>query len=176
MVFLSLYCILKINSLVYYNERVVQSESNISIALQRKYDLLINLINISKEYAIHESDIYNKIVESRERISLKSSIDEKEKENKVLSDELGNLKIVLENYPTLTSSEIYKNLMVEIEGSDNRISIARNDYNKAVQKYNTALKTFPGILFAKIMNFSEKKYFEVDSEVINNKIKFDILS
>lgn len=150
------------NSLVGYRESVNNQSSNISTQLQRRADLIPNLVNTVKGYASHESEIMNNLTESRAKLTGATTMEEKAQADSQLTSAISRLLMVVENYPNLKADSQFTSLMDELSGTENRITVARKDYNEAVKTYNQKIKTFPTMVFASIFGFSQADYFEAD--------------
>ncbi len=148
------------NSLVSKEESVDTAYSNVSVMLERRADLIPNLVNTVKGYMEHETEIIDNITEARENLLGAKTMDEQMEANDQLTASLDALMVVVENYPDLKSSTNFIQLSDELAGTENRISTARKDYNDEVKSYNTAIKKFPTNIFAGIFGFEEKEYFE----------------
>ena len=140
------------NSIIQLEEKVETEYSNISVQLERRADLIPNLVSTVKGYMKHEESIINSITEAREKMA---------KANDQLSTALNNLNVIVENYPNLKADTTFVGLQDELAGTENRISTARRDYNNAVKEYNTTVKSIPSSIVASMMGKSEKEYFEV---------------
>ena len=152
------------NSIVALEEKVDTQYSNISVQLERRADLIPNLINTVKGYMAHEEKIIKDIADAREKMTNASNIKEMSEANDQLTTALNNLNVVVENYPDLKASQNFINLQDELAGTENRISTARRDYNEAVKEYNTKIKTMPTSLVASMMGKQSKDYFEVSDK------------
>lgn len=153
------------NNVVNSLEDVKLAEAKVQTMLQRRSDLIPNLVNVVKAYADHEETVFTEIAESREKLAnsiTNSSMSEMAAADAELSQALGKLLVLVESYPELKASEQFINLQYEIAGSENRINIARIEYNEAVAKYNRYVKTFPGIVYARFFEYDEMPYFEAD--------------
>lgn len=148
------------NSLVKLREGVDNQNSNISTQLQRRADLIPNLVNTVKGYSIHETEIIESVSESRTKLAGATSMQEKAQADSQLTSSLSRLLMVVENYPDLKADTQFTQLMDELSGTENRISVARQDYNSAVKTYNQKIKTFPTVIIANILGFSQGEYFE----------------
>lgn len=135
--------------------------------LQRRADLIPNLVNTVKGYTSHEDAIIDKITTARENLNKAKTVEEKSEANDELSSALNSLMVVVENYPDLKASENFINLQDELAGTENRIAVARKDYNDAVKSYNTSIKKFPGSIFAGMFAFDSKTYFELPQATEN---------
>ena len=157
---IAMMCISQYNELVTKSENVDATLGDLDTMLQRRADLIPNLVNTVKGYMSHEDEIINKITTARENLNKAKTIEEKSEANDELTASLNSLMVVVENYPDLKSSQNFINLQDELSGTENRIAVARKDYNDSVKSYNTAIKKFPGSVFAKMFGFDEKTYFE----------------
>lgn len=156
------------NGLVNLNENVQTQSSNIETQLQRRADLIPNLINTVKGYMSYESEVIKNITEARASLAGAKTMSEKANADSKLTSALNNLLVVVENYPNLKASEEFTSLMDELSGTENRITVARTDYNGAVKTYNSKIKTFPTVIVAKICGFNAYDYFEAaeGSEIV----------
>lgn len=150
------------NGFVDLEENVDQSYAQIENQLQRRLDLVPNLVNTVKGYASHEEEVLTEISDARARLAGAGSPEEEATANAELSGALSRLLVVVENYPTLKADQQFTQLMDELSGTENRISVARKDYNTEVSQYNKRVKSFPGVIVANITGFDEKEYFEAD--------------
>lgn len=148
------------NSLVGLREGVDNQSSNIQTQLQRRADLIPNLVNTVKGYASHETEIMNEISSSRSALVGSGSMAEKAQADAQLTGALNRLLMIVENYPDLKADQQFSKLMDELSGTENRIAVSRKDYNGAVTSYNKAIKTFPSVILANIFGFSKMDYFE----------------
>ena len=127
------------NKLVEKSENVDVSASNIDAVLQRRADLIPNLVNTVKGFTNHETEIIDSITNARAKLVGAQSLGEKSEANEELTTALNALAVVVENYPELKSSENYIQLSDELAGTENRIAVARRDYNEAVKDYNSSI-------------------------------------
>lgn len=149
------------NSLVTLKENVDSEYSNISVQLERRADLIPNLVNTVKGYVKHEDAAIEKVTTARENLLKAKDIDDKADANEELSSAIDALFVIVENYPDLKASTNFVNLHDELAGTENRISTARRDYNEAAKEYNTKIKKIPTNIIASIFNFDDVEYFEV---------------
>ncbi len=149
------------NSIVRLEEETTTKLSDIKVQLERRADLIPNLVNTVKGYTQHEQKIIDSITDAREKMLGANTVEEMSEANNQLSAALRNLNVIVENYPDLKANENFINLQDELSGTENRISTARRDYNEAVKAYNTKIKTFPAVIVAGMMGKEEKSYFEV---------------
>ncbi len=148
------------NSLVSKEEKVDSAFADISVQLERRADLIPNLVSTVKGYTSHENEVIEKITTAREKLLGAKTVDDMSSANDELTSALNNLFVIVENYPDLKSSENFINLQDELAGTENRIAVSRKDYNDAVNSYNTAIKKFPTNILAGMFGFDKKEYFE----------------
>ncbi|PIR24686.1 MAG: LemA family protein [Deltaproteobacteria bacterium CG_4_10_14_0_2_um_filter_43_8] len=151
----------KYNSLVSADENVSTAWSQVENVLQRRADLVPNLVNTVKGYASHEEKVFTEVTNARARVGQASSVPEKVEANQALGASLGRLLLVAENYPQLKANQNFLQLQDELAGTENRIAVERKRYNEAVRTYNTLVRRFPSNLIAAIFGFERKAvYFE----------------
>lgn len=148
------------NGLVSMEEEVDGKLADISVQLERRADLVPNLVSTVKGYAAHESEVIDSITSSREKLLNADDADEMAEANQDLTNAINNLLVIVENYPDLKANTNFIQLQDELAGTENRISVARNDYNEAVKTYNKNIKSFPKNILAGMFGFEEKDYFE----------------
>jgi LemA protein len=138
--------------------------SEVQNQLQRRNDLIPNLVETVKGYASQERDIFTAIAESRSRMmNAKTPVEQVEAAN-AQSAALSRLLVVVENYPQLKSDANFQRLMDELAGTENRLSVARMRYNEKVQQYNALRRRFPSNVTAKVFGFKEYPYFEAPAD------------
>jgi LemA protein len=150
------------NNFVTLEENVDQSYAQIENQLQRRLDLIPNLVNTVKGYASHEKEVIASISDARARLAGANTVEEEATANAELTGALSRLLVVVENYPNLKADQQFTQLMDELSGTENRISVARKDYNDQVAVYNKSIKRFPGALIAGMTGFDDKEYFTAD--------------
>lgn len=150
------------NSIATLDQKVSSSSSNIDTQLQRRSDLIPNLVATVKGYASQEKDIFTDIANARAKLSGAQGIQQKAEADNQLSQSLSRLLVIVERYPDLKSNQNFRDLSVALEGSENRISVARQDYNNAVSNYNTAIIKFPSNIIARIFGFNSKPYYKAE--------------
>lgn len=145
------------NSLVSSQTEVEQAQAKIEATLQRRYDLIPNIVNSVKGYMTHEEEVFTSIADARAKIGSNASTKEKNAAQGELDSAISRLLVLTENYPTLRSNEQVQSLIIELEGTENRIYVARTDYNAAVTKYNKSICSFPKNIIANSFGFKEKE-------------------
>ena len=148
------------NVLVKQGEAVDAAWSEVQNQLQRRNDLIPNLVNTVKGFAKQEQDVLVKVTEARSRVAGANNPSEAMAASNELSSALSRLLVVVEKYPELKSDQNFLRLQDELAGTENRLAVARMRYNEAAQAYNTTAKSFPTNLMAKIFGFAPKPYFE----------------
>lgn len=153
------------NGLVSEQTKVEQAQADVATALQRRSDLIGNLVESVKGQMNHETEVFTKIAEARAKIG-NGSVTSKENQEAQgeLSSAISRLISLTENYPELKSNQNVEQLMTELAGSENRIFVARKDYNKVATEYNQKLRSFPTVLIANMMNFKEAETFKESEE------------
>lgn len=149
------------NSLVTAKESVNQRWAQVDNQLQRRNDLIGNLVETVKGVAAQEQEVFGAIADARARMSGARNPAEAIEAGRAMDTALGRLLVVVENYPQLRSSEAFLQLMDEVAGTENRLSTERGRYNTEVQGYNTLIKRFPTNLYAAAFNFGESPYYEI---------------
>jgi LemA protein len=157
------------NGLVSMDEGVQTKWADVETQYQRRADLIPNLVNTVKGYAAHESETLQAVVEARAKATSMNidpsnmsaeQIANFQKAQDGVSSALGRLLVTVEKYPDLKANENFRELQAQLEGTENRISVARRDYNEAARKYNTSLRSFPKNILAGMFGFEKKAYFE----------------
>lgn len=153
-------------------EKAVQAWAQVENVYQRRADLIPNLVNTVKGYAAHESETLQAVVEARAKatsVSIDPSnmsaeqIANFQKAQDGVSSALSKLLVTVEKYPDLKANENFKELQAQLEGTENRISVARRDYNDASRQYNTSLRSFPKNILASLFGFEKRAYFEAQA-------------
>lgn len=150
------------NTLVSMNETVNGKWSQIENQLQRRGDLIPNLVNTVKGFAAHEQTAIQAVADARAKLAGAGGPAAKAQANGELNSALSRLLVIAENYPNLKADKNFRALMDELAGTENRIAVARKDYNDSVQIYNTKIRSLPTSLFAGMMGFGPKEYFKAE--------------
>ncbi|SHJ71504.1 LemA family protein [Tepidibacter formicigenes] len=152
------------NGLVNAKEEIDGQWAIIESKLQRRYDLIPNLVETVKGSMKQEKEVFGRIADARAQMAGAKSVEEKVKASNELEGALSRLLVVMENYPQLRSNENVTRLMDELAGTENRISVERDRYNIVVKEYNKKIKSFPKNIIAGILGFDSIPYFESDKE------------
>lgn len=155
------------NSLVDKQEAVKNAESDIETYLQRRADLIPNLVNTVKGYAQHEEDVYTALADARAKLNGANSAEEYNEANESFSSALSRLLVVVEQYPELKADKNFVALQDQLEGTESRIAIARKDYNDIATDYNATIRKFPNVIFAGIFGFEKVELFEASDDAQN---------
>ena len=152
------------NGLVNQQEEVENKQSIISVQLQRRADLIPNFVNTVKGYSDYEQKTYTAVTEARNAVAGAKTAGEQTKAAEQLDSAISVwVNAVTEAYPDLKANENYKALQVELEGSENRIAVARKDYNYAAKSYNSSVRRFPKNIIAGMFGFEKVEYFEAQA-------------
>lgn len=150
------------NGLVSMNENVTGKWAQVENQLQRRNDLIPNLVNTVKGYANHETEVFKQVADARAKLGGAKTVAETSAANNEMNTALSRLLMVAENYPELKSNTNFTQLQDELAGTENRIAVARKDYNDAVQVYNAKIKSLPASLYAGAFGFTAHDYFKAD--------------
>lgn len=157
------------NGLVNMEEGVNAQWANVETQYQRRADLIPNLVSTVKGYASHESETLEAVVAARSKATqitvnaddlTPEKLAEYQKAQGAVSSALGKLLAIQENYPDLKANQNFLELQAQLEGTENRINVARTNFNNAAQGYNTAIRRFPKSIFASLFGFDKRPYFE----------------
>lgn len=151
------------NSLVSKGESVDNAWAQVQNVLQRRADLIPNLVATVKGYATHEEQIFEQVANARAKLAGARTPVEAGAANNELDSALGRLLVIAESYPQLKANENFIRLQDELAGTENRIAVERKRYNDAVRDYNQTIKRFPGNVVAKLFGFQEKQYFQAET-------------
>lgn len=155
------------NNLVSLSEDVETKLSQIDNQLQRRNDLIPNLVETVKGFAAHEEEIIQSVTDARAKLAGASTLDETIEGDAELSSALSRLLVVVENYPELKADANFRQLADDLSGTENRIAVARQDYNEAARRYNSAIRRFPTNIIANIFGFERVDYFEAQAGAEN---------
>lgn len=148
------------NGLIRQKEGVDAAWAQVETQYQRRFDLVPNLVNTVKGAAEFEQQTFTDLAEARSRWQTSTSRDDKIAAADSLGPALGRLIAVAENYPQLQATQAFRDLMAQLEGTENRISVSRKDFNDVVQSYNVSVKTFPRNIIAGMLGFAPEKFFQ----------------
>jgi LemA protein len=148
------------NSLVTKSQAIDAQWAQVETQYQRRFDLIPNLVNSVKDIMAQEQTVFKQIADARSKYAGAVTTDQKAEAGTEVETALGRLLMIMENYPQLRSIEAVTQLMDELAGTENRISVERSRYNDKVLEYNTAIKKFPTNLMASMFNFNERQYFK----------------
>lgn len=160
LVILVLWIFSSYNSLISLNESVDAQWAKVETQYQRRFDLIPNLVNSVKGILAQEQKIFGDIAEARTRYTGATSANDKAAAASQVESAFGRLLVVMENYPQLQSSANVRDLMTQLEGTENRISVERTRFNDMVRDYNVSVKKFPKNVLAGLLGFGERAYFE----------------
>ena len=147
------------NGLVNKETRVDQTSADLEVQLQRRFDLIPNLVSAVQGAMAQEKDIFTQLAEARSKYAGASSGDDRIAAAGQLESALGRLLVIVENYPELTSLQNVRDLQVQLEGTENRVAQARRDYNEATTSYNRAVRAFPRSIVAGMFGFDKRELF-----------------
>lgn len=155
------FCYFSYNGLIQKDETVKQTWSDIDAQLQRRADLIPNLVNTVKGYAAHEEKIFTAVAQARENLVKAATPADKASADAELNAAVGRLLAIAESYPELKAADAFVRLQDELAGTENRITVARTRYNEAVKIYNAAIRGVPGVFFAKNLELEPAAFYEV---------------
>jgi len=171
LVVLVLWVVSQYNGLVTLKQRVKNAWSQIDVQLQRRFDLIPNLVETVKGYTKHEEDVLTKVTELRTSWAKATTVGEKAELSNELSGALKTIMAVSENYPDLKANQNFAQMQEELQNTENKVAYSRQFYNDTVTKYNTKLQLFPTNLIAGMLHFTEEELFKVDSEETRKIVK-----
>src|SRR5216117_3211726 len=154
------------NTIQTYDEQVNAAAAQIKVQLQRRADLIPNLVETVKGYAKQEQTVFTEVAQARAKLAgavQSGDLQQMAQANAQLTAPLGRLLAIAENYPQLKSNENFRALQDQLEGTENRIAVARQDYNDTVNRYNAYIRRFPQVLTAKVLGKGPREYFELET-------------
>lgn len=152
------------NSFIRKEEAINTSWAEVDNQLQRRSDLIPNLVETVRGYAKHEQAAIAQVAEARSKLAGAGTPEQKMEANDQLDQALSRLLVVVENYPDLKASEQFTNLQYELSGSENRLAVSRKRYNEAVRVYNVSIRVFPNSLVASLRGLSAKQMWEASPQ------------
>ena len=161
------------NGLISSRQKVENAWSQIDVQLQRRFDLIPNLVETVKGYMSHESEVLEKVTALRTSWASAKDINDKVKIDNELSGALKTIMAVSENYPDLKANQNFSELSEELRNTENKISFSRQFYNDIVTTYNTKIQVFPSNIVAGLFNFTQETLFEVDNPEARKNVKVD---
>jgi len=161
------------NGFITARQKVKNAWSQIDVQLQRRFDLIPNLVECVKGYMSHETSVLEKVTELRTSWANASSVSEKAKLDGELSGALKTIMAVSENYPDLKANQNFSELQEELRNTENKVSYSRQFYNDSATRYNTKLEVFPSNIIASMFHFTPEALFEVDSPDAKKNVKVD---
>ncbi len=150
------------NAVITLDEEINSAWAEIDNQLQRRSDLIGNLVESVRGAMSQEREVFTAIADARARLAGASTVEETANGYNQVQSALGRLLVVMENYPEIRSGAQMTQLMDELAGTENRIAVARKRYNDQVRRYNTKVRTFPGSMIARSMGFEQREYFEIE--------------
>ena len=159
---LVLFSVSRYNSLVSRSESVDSSWAQVENVLQRRADLVPNLVETVKGFAAQEKEVFSNIAEARAKLAGAQGPQQAAAANQQLESALSRLLVVVERYPELKSNQNFMRLQDELAGTENRIAVERKRYNDAVREFNASIKRFPNNIFAGMFGFDAREYFEAE--------------
>ncbi|MBW3536267.1 MAG: LemA family protein [Actinobacteria bacterium] len=157
------YAVLTYNRFVTLRNRIENAWAQIDVQLQRRYDLIPNLVETVKGYASHEREALESVIQARSQAMSANGAAQKGQAEDMLSGALKSLFALSEAYPDLKANANFSQLQEELAGTEGKIAYARQFYNDVIARYNTLTETFPSVIIARMANFNEREYFETDA-------------
>ena len=168
---IAIWLISSYNGMVKMDEEVSSAWSNVENQYQRRADLIPNLVNVVKGYASHEKETFEAVVSARSKATqvtvdpenlTPEKLQEYQKAQGEVGATLGRLLAITESYPELKANENFKELQAQLEGTENRISVERRNFNEIARKYNSSIRSFPRSIIAGMFGFETRPYFEAE--------------
>jgi LemA protein len=164
------------NTIQTYDEQANAAKQNIEVQLQRRADLVPNLVATVRAQAKQELDVFTQVAQARAGLVgavQRGNPAEMANANEQLTGALRSLMVTVEAYPQIKSDQAFLRLQDELAGTENRIAVSRNDYNQAVERYNTYIRRFPAVMTAKVVGSKPREYFQVTNEAAREVPKVD---
>ncbi len=152
------------NKLITMDVNVTEKWAQVENQMQRRYDLIPNLINTVKGYAKHEKEVFENIAASRAKLAGAGSVKDKMQAAQGMEGALSRLLMVVENYPDLKANANFTRLMDELAGAENRLTVERQRYNQAIKEYNLTIRKFPSSIIANQLGYEKKDMFQMAAE------------
>ncbi|MCK6462588.1 MAG: LemA family protein [Candidatus Pacebacteria bacterium] len=159
------------NGFVRLVNRVKEAWADIDVQLKRRYDLIPNLVETVKGYAVHEREAFEKVTQARARALGAQTVKEKEDADNMVSSALKSIFAIAEAYPQLRAVESFTKLQDELSDTENKIQAARRFYNTNVRDLNTKIDIFPSSIVARMFNFQKQEFFELEEEAAKEPVK-----
>jgi LemA protein len=152
------------NRLVLLNQRVEKAWADVETQYQRRFDLIPNLVAATRGFLQQEQTVFGAIAEARTRYAgAPRGSEERVQAANQLEGALARLLVIVENYPTLRSSDVVQRLMNDLSGTENEVASARRTYNEVVREYNSTIKSFPTVIYAGLLGFKERPFFNAEA-------------
>lgn len=161
------------NGLIRLRNRCNNAWAQVDVQLRRRYDLIPNLVETVKGYAKHEREVFQKVTEARAKAINAGTVKEQGEAENMLTGALKSLFAVVENYPDLKANQNFLMLQEELAGTEGKIAYARQFYNDTVMKFSVKQQVFPSNVVARMFNFKEKEYFEIEEPEARGPVKVE---
>jgi LemA protein len=161
---LVIYVIVTYNGLIRLKNRIEAAWAQIDVQLKRRYDLIPNLVETVKGYAAHERETLDAVITARNRAMTASGPQQAAEGDNMITQALGRLFALSEAYPDLKANQNFQALQEELVSTEDKVGYSRQFYNDSVFKYNAKIQSFPSVIFANMMGFKAREYFEADDE------------
>ncbi|MCK4624819.1 MAG: LemA family protein [Phycisphaerae bacterium] len=171
---LALWFVAIYNGMVKFRNRVKNAWSQIDVQLKRRHDLIPNLVEAVKGYAGHEKDTLERVIQARSQAVSASGVEQQSKAEGELSQALGRLMLVVEQYPDLKANQNFLSLQEELTSTENRIGFSRQYYNDEVMRHNTKIQSVPTNIVAGLFHFKDEAFFELEDQAAREapKVQF----
>lgn len=166
-----LWIVLTYNRLVALKNRIDNAWSQIDVQLKRRYDLIPNLVNTVKGYVKHERETLNELTKARANLIRGDSLAKKAEASDIVTNALKTIFAVAENYPDLKANQNFLQLQEELSGTESKIAYSRQFYNDSVLGLNQKIQQFPSNIIARLFNFAEREYFQIEAQAERKPVK-----